>query len=48
MKLKKNKKATKQDKFSSFLIYFNGLIIDYNSRLYSFTANFMRTVHEVE
>ncbi|MGF2994983.1 DnaJ domain-containing protein [Lactococcus lactis] len=32
------KKTTKQDKFSSFLIYFNGLIIDYNRsiiRLYA-------------
>ena len=38
MKLKKNKKTTKQDKFSSFLIYFNGLIIDYSRsiiRLYA-------------
>ncbi|MGF7407611.1 hypothetical protein [Lactococcus lactis] len=36
--IKKNKKTTKQDKFSSFLICFNGLNMDCNSwiiRLYA-------------
>ena len=34
------KKTTKQDKFSSFLIYFNGLIIDYNRSIIRLYAEF--------